>query len=165
MFQSLWRLLKAEAKLAIVLSYVPSHPAPQQQKESNWYCSYTLLANWLQLRKTLVSWVPCLFKRYIKARLSESKSKLQTHISDEFSPIQSFVCRHSSRHDIVSYIGKLGQGNSSHEKQIVAAFVRTASENTHLSNNVFGLYFTWWSICNKEPLKVRVYWTAKRKCC
>lgn len=78
---------------------------------------------------------------------------------------KSFVCRHSSRHDIVSYIGKLGQGNSSREKQIVAAFVRTASENTHLSNNVFGLYFTWWSICNKEPLKVRVYWTAKRKCC
>lgn len=42
----------------------------------------------------------------------------------------------------VTYIGKAGQGNSSHEKQTVAAIVRTASEKTHLSNNIIGLYFT-----------------------
>lgn len=82
------------------------------------------------------------------------ESKLQNHIREEFSPIQSLVCRHSSRHDFVSYIGKT----------VEIAVMKTNCgslcqnilwKNPPLTNNVFGLYFT-------RYLKKGITWSVEQ---
>lgn len=119
-------------------------------------------ANWLQLRKALV-YTPCLFKIHIKAWLSESKSKLQNHIREEFSHIHSSVCRHSSRHDFFLLPTKIRLAteiavtkNKLRQPLSEQPLKKPTSVTTYLVNTSPGIW-------NKESL--RVYWTANCKYC